>query len=281
MIRRLFLFASYDRDGLAGPSLLYYLKSLDTFGDVVFVSDSAMPEAEKDKLRPYCIHVQAEHHGEYDFGSYKRGFEYALDKLELASYDYLYLVNDSVFGPLANLSETFCKMEALDKAAFSLVLNPHRSHPHMQSWFIGLRQEIFLTDWFSAFLKSVSVQDSKEDICVKYETGLTELIVSKGIAYDAPYRLSGRQIYNSVLKIWKMGIPFIKKSSFTRHNGSLGIQIASVLRQAGPAAGPVLADAERLFGEEYTRKLLAAGAFASAVRYFAYLLSKAGLRRIS
>jgi len=281
MIRRLILFASYDRDGLAGPSLLYFLKSLDALGDVVFVSDASMDESEKDKLRPYCIHVQAEHHGEYDFGSYKRGLEYALANLEPESYDYLYLVNDSVFGPLANLAETFCKMEALDKAAFSLVLNPHRRHPHMQSWFIGLRQEVFLSDWFISFLRSVSVQDSKEDICVKYETGLTELMESKGIVYDAAYKLSGRQIYNSVKKIWKMGIPFIKKSSFTRHNGSLGNQIAYVLGQAGPAAGPVLADAERLFGEEYTRKLLSCGILASAGRYLAYLLSKVGLLRIS
>lgn len=281
MIRRLFLFAAYDRDGIAGPSLLYFLKSLDAFGDVVFVSDASMPEQEMDKLRPYCIHVHAERHGEYDFGSYKRAFSYAQTELDLESYDLLYMVNDSVFGPLAGLSETFARMESLEKPAFSLVLNPHRKHPHLQSWFIGLRREVFLAEWFSAFLESVSAQNSKEDICVKYETGLTGLLESRGIAYDAPFRLSGRQIYNSVAGIWKKGIPFIKKSSFTRHNGSLGSQISFVLDKAGTAAGPVLADAERLYGEDYMKRLLSDNFFRSSLRYLVYLVSKLGFRRIS
>ena len=39
-MKRLFLFAGYDRDGIVDDSLLWYLKSLSGLGDIVFVMDN-------------------------------------------------------------------------------------------------------------------------------------------------------------------------------------------------------------------------------------------------
>ena len=119
--------------------------------------------------------------------------------------------------------------------ASAMVLTTHRGTHHLQSWLIGLRPEVFLSEWFTAFLMNVMPLESKEEVCVRYETGLTALLAGHGIRYGALYRLSGKAVYNKVTAMWQKGKPFIKKSSFTRHGGSLGSQTRYVLQHAEPS----------------------------------------------
>ncbi len=273
--RRLFLIAGYDTLGQVGPALAGYVRELSEYGDTVVVMDSHADTSELEKLSPYTLYREAVRHGEYDFGSYKRAFQWAREHLDLNSYDTLYLVNDSVYGPLLPLREYLERMEALDCGASAMVLNPHRGTPHLQSWLIGLRPEVFLSEWFTAFLMNVMPLESKEEVCVRYETGLTALLAGHGIRYGALYRLSGKAVYNKVKAMWQKGIPFIKKSSFTRHGGSLGRQIRYVLQHAEPSrADAVKADACRVFGKEYTEHLLNGSAPDMAARYLKYLYKK-------
>ena len=274
-VRRLFLIAGYDTLGQVGPALAGYVRELSEYGDTVVVMDSHADTSELEKLSPYTLYREAVRHGEYDFGSYKRAFQWAREHLDLNSYDTLYLVNDSVYGPLLPLREYLERMEALDCGASAMVLNPHRGTPHLQSWLIGLRPEVFLSEWFTAFLMNVMPLESKEEVCVRYETGLTALLAGHGIRYGALYRLRGKAVYNKVKAMWQKGIPFIKKSSFTRHGGSLGRQIRYVLQHAEPSrADAVKADACRIFGKEYTEHLLNGSAPDMAGRYLKYLYKK-------
>ena len=275
MTRRLFLTASYDPQSVVGDALLMMLHSLSEHGDIVFVADTDFPEAELSKVAPHVLHATACRHAEYDFGSYKRAFHWALSNLDLSSYDVVYLVNDSVFGPLSSLGELLLRMESSSKEAFSLVFNPSTSHPHMQSWFIGLRASVFLSSWFSCFLSSVRPLESKEAVCMEYETGLTRLLVSHGVVPGSIFRAGGRGIYNSVRKLNRAGLPFIKKASFVRHCGCLGRQLRLVLDSCAPdVRDAVLSDASRLWGHEYVNELLQGGILNMAGRYLRYLKSK-------
>ena len=121
MKRRLFLFAAYDAAGQVGASLLWYVKSLSENGDVVFVADSDFEEQQIALLKPYVLHTEAKRHGEYDFGSYKRAFKWAQDNCCLNEYDYIYMVNDSVYGPLYDIRPYLENMEGLGTDAFGLV----------------------------------------------------------------------------------------------------------------------------------------------------------------
>ena len=160
-MKRLFLFAAYEEAGVVGESLLWYLKSLSKVGDVVLVADSDIEPVQLEPLGPYCLYAQAVRHEEYDFGSYKRAYAWANANLDLSSYDYVYMVNDSVYGPLYELEDYILKMETMGVPAFSLVVNPHKRHPHMQSWFIGLDRRVFLQEWFATFLASVKKEANK------------------------------------------------------------------------------------------------------------------------
>lgn len=274
-MKRLFLFAAYDETGMVGESLLWYLKSLSKVGDVVLVVDSDIDSTELEVLNLYCLYAQATRHEEYDFGSYKRAYAWANANLDLSSYDYVYMVNDSVYGPFYELEDYILKMEAMGVPAFSLVVNPHKRHPHMQSWFIGVDRTVFLQEWFVSFLTSVKKEANKNDICVIYETGFTELITEKGVPYKGLYEVSGKKIYNSVKDLYCAGIPFMKKAAFTRHNGSLGAQLKYVIDHLdSDAQTAVLVDAKRVYGAEYVEGLLTSNAFTIAGRYLSYLISK-------
>ena len=274
-MRRLFLLAAYDPQSIVGESLLLMLRTLSGFGDVVFVADSILPEDQLAKVSPYVLHAESERHGEYDFGSYKRAFIWCCRNLNLTSYDVMYLVNDSVFGPLSSPDFILGGMESLDCEAFSLVRNPNARHPHLQSWFIGLRPSVFLSPWFASFLGSVRPMENKESVCIEYEIGFTALLSFNGVTYDSLFKVRGRGIYNSVLKLNRIGIPFIKKASFTRHCGCLGHQLRLVLESCPSAVrDAVLSDASRLWGAEYVQTLLNGNFLTMIVRFLRYLRSK-------
>lgn len=280
-VRRLFLLAAYDSQGRVGPALETYVRELFAYGDIVAVMDNAIVPGEQDKLAPYVLHFQADRHGEYDFGSYKRAYAWAREHLSVQEYDVVYLVNDSVYGPLRPLTDYLERMEALEAGASAMVLNPHRRSPHLQSWFVGLKKDVFLSDWFSRFLEGVRPQESKKAVCVKYETGLTDLLKEHSVVFDALYRLKGKSFYNKVRSSWKAGVPFIKKSAFTRHNGCLGRQIRYVLEHSWnpDIAEAVREDASRLFGKEYVDRLLRDSGLNMFLRYISYLSGKILHRR--
>ena len=270
-MKRLFLFAFYDPQGVVGEAALRYLEALHGLGDIVLATDSDLQPGESDKLEPWVLSFRASRHGEYDFGSYKRAFLQA----DLTGYDVVYLVNDSVVGPVYPLEPYLRRMEALGTDAFGLVLNPSRRGRHLQSWFIGLKPPVFQAPWFREFLASVTAVGSKEEVCTRYENGLARLLEAHSIPYEGLYVLRGKAVYNDVRRLCRKGFPFLKKSAFTRHGGSLGPAVATVVAAAEPAmAEAIVADMDRLYGEAYRRSFLSAGPLQAFGRYLGYLSRK-------
>lgn len=69
------VFAAYSADGTVSDYVIDYLRALKEIApNIVYVTDNPIPESEIAKLRPYVNHLIARRHGEYDWGSYKRGF---------------------------------------------------------------------------------------------------------------------------------------------------------------------------------------------------------------
>lgn len=270
-MKRLFLFAFYDPQGIVGEAALRYLEALHDLGDIVLATDCDLLPGGADKLTPLVLSFQAARHGEYDFGSYKRAFQQA----DLTGYDVVYLVNDSVVGPFYPLEPYLQRMETLDTEAFGLVLNPSRKNRHLQSWFIGLKPSVFLADWFREFMASITAVGRKEDVCNRYENGLARLLEAHSIPYAGLYELRGKSVYNAVGRLYAKGFPFLKKSAFTRHGGSLGPAVARVLGAAEPEmTQAIVADMDRLFGEPYRLKFLGLSRMQAAGRYLHYLIGK-------
>lgn len=217
MSKRLFIFAAYDKDNIVDETLLYYLRALSKLGDIILTMDNDVDDIEINKIKqiPNVIHAVARKHKEYDFGSYKRGYEYAKEKNILKNYDFIYFVNDSVYGPLFDLQPVLEKMEdenadnAYGMMGLHSTLNEQYGYPdHVQSWFVGIASPICEQGWFSKFMHSVEHQDSKNQIVWKYEIGLSQLLMEHNVKIGRLEKeISGLKIYDGYIP----KLPFIKK----------------------------------------------------------------------
>lgn len=274
-IRRLFLMAGYSAQNKINSSLVYMIKQFAQYGDVILFMDNDTPDTELAKISKYVIHSGAQRHGEYDFGSYKRAYTYARDTGILQKYDIIYLINDSVYGPLYPIKPYLQKMESFNTDAFGLVYNPHKKHPHIQSWFIGMRRAVFISDWFDKFITSVTQQPNKGAITYLYEQGFTRLLNEHHITWKCLFSASGRSIYNNVKHLYRAKVPFIKRAAFTRHNGRLGGQILYVLNHTNRSArDSILYDARETYGPEYINWLLTKNPIKIISRNIKYFIKK-------
>lgn len=186
-MKRLVLFAGYDKHGLVDDYVVFYLKALSSCADIIYVADCKMQENELEKISPFVLKAIATRHEEYDFGSYKRAFFYAKEKGLLQNYDELILCNDSVYGPFFNLCPNaqgggLCiieNMESLKSDVWGLFKHEANENKgideHLQSYFVAMRKQVFLHQEFENFMNLIQKEKSKEDIIKKYEIGLSAL----------------------------------------------------------------------------------------------------------
>ena len=273
--KRLFLFAAYDNHGIIDDALILYVSTLAKFGDIILCTDCDCETSQIEKLKPYTIHTINGRHGEYDFGSYKRAFQYARDKNILKNYDTMYLVNDSVFGPMFDMTDILKKSEQIQTDAIGLVVSKHKTHKFMESWFVRLDKKIFTSKWFDEFMSNIKRESSKNTITIKYEHGLTNLVQKNNCSWAGIYEFYGRFTYNNPRKLFKYGCPFIKKSSFTRHFGDCGNQIKYIFKHSDKdAVKSVMKTATRLYGEKYMNKFLTDNPIKIWIRQIRYLIHK-------
>lgn len=265
-MRRLFVFAAYDRENIIKESLIRYLDGLARYGDISFCADCSMDLATLPDFGGRLVGAMAERHGEYDFGSYKRAF-FAVDR---SLYDIIYFVNDSVFGPFEDLGPYLERMENLGTDAFGLVMNSRRSGPHLHSWFLGFKPVVFNAVWFTDFLHSVTKEQSKTDVCIKYEVGLSELLNRHSIPNKALFYVNRKRIYNKPYSLYLHGLPFVKKDSFVRHNGCLQGQLSRLLKRLDPSQTSVILS---------ETGPLCTNPFALSFRYLSYLFWKIADRK--
>lgn len=213
--KRLFIFAGYDKDRIVDVTLLHYLKALSLVGDIIFVMDNHLSTDELKKITsiPNIIYTLAIRHGEYDFGSYKRGYKYAYDNNLLSKYDWVYFVNDSVYGPLFDLEYILLKLENSNSSFTGLVSNKDEMHPmHIQSWFVGMRSFVICEKWFVAWMNQITRLNDKDDIIWRYECGLSQIMLHHGKKFFA-ISDDGASLYWQPMKlVFEKNIPFIKKT---------------------------------------------------------------------
>ncbi len=226
MTKRLFIFAGYDINGIVDESLLHYLRSLSVLGDIVFTMDCVSPDNELNKIKQIknILHAVAERHNEYDFGSYKRGFLWAKEHKILDKYDWVYFVNDSVYGPLFDLEPVLKDLEQRNVDLTGMIDFENEPTPiQVQSWFVGVSKKVANTTFLLNFFKTVKHQDKKQLIVLKYEVGLSQLILSHGFKLSTYVSDENGDIchtvYEKPIEILKKGVPFVKKNGLCNLHG--------------------------------------------------------------
>lgn len=190
--------------------------------------DNDAPDTELAKVQniPNVLHAEATRHGEYDFGSYKRGYIWAQDNKILNKYDWVYLVNDSVYGPLWNIEQILDDLESRDADMTGMIYNNNDAcPPHIQSWFVGLSQEIATSKFFADFLHNVKQELTKDEIVVRYEIKMSQIIFQHGYkASTFKTMYNNGQLYDMYITpkaMLREGMPFIKKSIIYKLNNPI------------------------------------------------------------
>ena len=189
--KRAAVFAHYDKNENIEDYVVYYLKCLKNIvGTVIFVSDGKIKEDEKVKISPYADNIIAESHGEYDFGSYKRGYFYLKEKGVLNSVDELIFANDSCYAPLFPFETMFCTMEKSEADFFGNTQNftdraSNEDKGHRQSYFLVIRKNVFESAAFNDFMSAISKEEDKAAIIDKYEIGLSLALKKAGFTFDS------------------------------------------------------------------------------------------------
>jgi len=214
--KRLIILAAHSKDNIVPDYLVHYAKELAEVGDIIYVADNNLPRSEVAKIERVTGCVIAEEHGEYDFGSYKRGFMYALDKSLLQAYNWVVLCNDSVYGPFYPLVPIFETMEAKDPDVWGFTKNTISEIKHLQSYFVAMSKDVFTHAAVIAFLKDITRVADKREIVQKYEKGLSRLLSDLGFSLlsfngqDRNFRYDPQGKY--YLEMIKSGFPFLKRN---------------------------------------------------------------------
>lgn len=216
------VFAGYNADGTLHPYVISYLKALNKITDgVVYVSDSKLDPKEEEKLKKLTIHYENKRHQEYDFGSYKRGYNWLNNNGYLDKADELILANDSTYL-LTDLEPMFDEMAKHKELDFWGVTQNHKFSRHVQTYFIVFRKKAFKSRRLAYFLNSVTHQDYPPMYILRYEIKLTPMLENLGyrwatyVPYDEfkSFELTDNNSYPLTL-ISKYHFPFLKRRTFT------------------------------------------------------------------
>jgi rhamnosyltransferase len=180
-MRRLAIFAHYDRRDEVKRYVLYHLSALRKVCDAVwFVSSAALPEPELAKARSIADRAWTRRNVGFDFGMWRE----AIEQSDLATWDELVLTNSSVFGPLWPLAEAFTKMDASSCDVWGMTDNVEEGW-HLQSYFLALRSRWLRSDSFRRFWSSVEELTDKRAVIQSYELGLSRFLAREGFEAEA------------------------------------------------------------------------------------------------
>lgn len=185
--KRYAVFAGYNKDGTIAPYVITYLKALNEITDgVVYIADSTLNESEEQKLKGLTIYTQHTRHNEYDWGSYKRGYNWLKRNGYLDKATELIFANDSTYAPLGgSFKPMFEEMNKKKELDFWGDSQNKAFNPHIQSYFMVFRRPVFLNPAFRSFLNSVKHWEHSSEYITAYEIRLTPFLAEQGYKWDS------------------------------------------------------------------------------------------------
>ena len=178
------LFVHYNANQRLDNYVLIYLKYLKKLNiDIVFISNSLIPQQHKDTLlqEVNCSIHERENKGG-DFGAWSWAIN---QQLIPANTDYLLLANDSVLGPLNDLSVIIETMSAKKNIDFWGITDSLQGDWHIQSYFICFSQKVFSGVLFKEFFRQNFDSLDKKKIIRLGEIQLSQMLITNGFAGEA------------------------------------------------------------------------------------------------
>lgn len=214
------IFAAFNSEGTVPDYVVDYLKALkEITPNIIYITDNPIKKGEIKKLTPYVNHLEAVRHGEYDWGSYKRGIDWFVENSPSFA-NKLILANDSVLLVRKSLKPVLQAMP--DEVDFyGLTANTDGTY-HIQSYFMIFNPEVYALPQFKSYFDNVQSQPDGLTVAYRYEVPFTQFLEGLGFksATYIPYEelaylpLNDKNCYPLTL-LSKFNLPLLKMRTFT------------------------------------------------------------------
>ena len=216
------LFAHYDRFDQLADHVVYYLDALRGAGfAVTVISTAQLGEAERSRLASVGADLILRENSGLDFGSWSAGLAGLRDAEGRLRIDgRLLLANDSVYGPIGNLSQSLERLLALPGDVHGMV-ESREIAPHLQIWFLIFSPAAYRNPAFDRTFAQNFAAMPKDEIIRNGEISLSINLRAVGLriaalASDPPHGGIKRLLRsNPAHFLWRPlierdGVPFIK-----------------------------------------------------------------------
>lgn len=208
---RVAVFASFDKHGIIHDYVLSYIKKLKVFCDkIIFIADNEVNTKEQQKINKHVDFCLFKRHGEYDFGSYKIGFNYLKKQEYFTSINEIIFCNDSCFC-IGSFNQCFKTMDAWNGDFWGMTYNNYGTH--VQSFFWVLRKNVFTSSFFHNWINSITKKESFIDIVLSYEVPFTSLLEYHGYTISSFIPPADLPHQHPLITLRK-GDPLVKRKSF-------------------------------------------------------------------
>ncbi|MCK0111964.1 glycosyltransferase [Ornithinimicrobium sp. F0845] len=167
---------------------------------------------------PECVTVVRRRNSGYDFGSWSHAL---LTWPQIADKDLVVLTNDSLIGPLRPLDELLRRLRASTADVWGITESRTPAH-HLHSFFLAFGGGVLGRGALHEFFAGVRPQESKRDVVVSYEIGLTQVLEKAGLRREAGWTQEELGLpRETVLPLWawqsllEAGFPFVKRVLMT------------------------------------------------------------------
>ena len=228
---RVCLFVSHAPQRELKTHVLHHIDHLLRSGlQIVLIVNTDLPLAEivvPDELAGKLAGVFIRQNHGFDFGAWS----HALALCNRSGWERLYLVNDSIVGPLSQegFDEMMARIESSDADVVGLTENP-KPIPHLQSYFLVFSKRALDSPELDAMLRDVRNLGDKGQVVEVYEVRMTRTLRGGGFTTQALYGglPDGRSAHGDLLAHWQelldAGFPYVKTRVLQEHRGNKRLQ---------------------------------------------------------
>jgi hypothetical protein len=206
------LFATYSPHGWLKPHVLHYIESLRREGiAVVLIVNAEAPLRVSDAdLLPRVDGLFVRQAKGYDFAAWAHVLQL---RREIFDASLLYLINDSVIGPIDQLEFRDLLRRIRDSKADVVGLTESVDRVwHLQSFFLVFKRRALLSTAFEKFFAAIVCYEDKWDVITHYELRLETVLREAGLDCEAMFRAI--DALNTSVHHWRelldAGFPFVK-----------------------------------------------------------------------
>jgi len=250
-MKRVAVFASYSKEGIIANFVVHFLQELKKEAEnIVFIADNEVQPGEEEKIKDLVVYCCCKRHECYDFGSYRRGFEWAEENGLLKDADELVFCNDSCYGPVYPFKDVFAEMGEKSCDFWGMTESYQKQH-HIQSYFMVFRKQVFSSKAFRSFVTSFEKQEDFWGYVDKYETQFTAYLCKAGFkclsfcSYESVAHHNEKELVNPCVfpvTLLSLKIPLVKRKVFINKHGGFLQESQKELMNIIKSKNPILYD---------------------------------------